>query len=143
MSREKISLISEEQQTKEQLRYQIENNLIDNQVYQNLTTEEQNKVKEVLFEMHSQPVSTPQALSAIEFTLFGMAKLFMKMNLDTSNLTEGEVDFYNSFKNYVNQHEVTLNANDWYIPYSKAKMETTLANREEYKVKKISITGEF
>jgi hypothetical protein len=117
--------------------------LIDNQSYQSLSIDDQNKVKEVLFEMYSQPVSTPQALSAIEFTLFGMAKLFMKMNLDTSNLSESEVEFYNMFKNYVNQHEITLNPNDWYIPYSKLKMEATLANREEYKMKKINITGEF
>ena len=143
MPREKMSLISEEQQTKEQLRYQIENNLLDNQTYQSLSQNERKKVKEVLFEMYSQPVSTPQALSAIEFTLFGMAKLFMKMNLDTSNLTESEVEFYNMFKNYVNQHEITLNPDDWYITYSKAKMEATLANREEYKMKKIDITGEF
>lgn len=47
------------------------------------------------------------------------------------------------FKDYVNQHEISLNPHDWYIPYSQAKMQATLANCEEYKMKKIEITGEF
>jgi hypothetical protein len=138
-----INLVPDSVLQKKEIQYQIENNLLDNQSYQTLTTEDQNKVKEVLFEMHSQPVSTPQALSAIEFTLFGLAKMLMKMDLDTSNLSESEIAFYNMFKSYVNQHEITLNPNDWYIPYSQMKMEKTLMNREEYKNKKIDITGSF
>jgi len=138
-----FNLVPQEFIEKNELTYKIENNLINSDTYQSLSSEEKNKVKEILFEMYSQPISTPQALSAIEFTLFGLAKLFFQMNLDTSNLSSGELEFYEMFKEYIQQHEITLNKNDWYIPYAKDKMSKTLINREEYKCKKNDITGSF
>lgn len=144
MGLERIQLVPDSVIEKDTIKYQIEENLISNEAYQGMTKEYQNKVKEVLFEMYSQPVAAPQALSAIEFMIFGFSKMMFKVIGDNpENLNEEEKGFYELFKGIVNQHEITLNPNDWYMPYVIDKMQKALQNREEYKQKKINITGAF
>jgi hypothetical protein len=139
-----FKLVSDSALEKQELEYKIQNNLIDNYAYAGLSEEEQNKVKAVLFEMYSQPVATPQALSAIEFMIFGFSKMMFKIiGENPNNLTEEEKGFYELFKAIVQQHEITLNASDWYLPYVIDKMQKALQNREEYKQKKVNITGTF
>jgi hypothetical protein len=139
-----INLAPQDKIEKDIIKYKIENDLIENESYNELSNEDQNKVKSVLFEMYSQPVATPQALSAIEFMIFGFSKMMFKIVGDNpENLNEEEKGFYELFKAIVSQHEITLNANDWYLPYVVDKMQKALQNREEYKEKKINITGSF
>lgn len=141
MARERIRLVPEEEVKEKEIQFQIEENLMTNKVYEALTPEEQNKVKEVLFEMHSAPVIPPVAFSGLEFTIFGFAKLMFKMQ--EGALTEKEQLFYDRFKEFIMQHEISLDAGDWYIPYAEDAMLKTKDNREEYKERKTDITGSF
>ncbi|MNQ81970.1 hypothetical protein D3C85_970080 [compost metagenome] len=142
MAREKIDLMSEGELAKLGLQHQIAEGLLTNEVYKTLSAAEQNNVKAVLFEMYGQPVAAPVALSSLEFTVFGLAKIFFKKDSNVP-LTEQEQAFYGRFKSYIEQHEMTMNAGDWYVPYAEANMLAAQENREAYKAKKLEITGDF
>ena len=142
MSRERISLVKEEEIKKEELRYVIENDLINSETYNELSEEEQNNVKAVLFEMYAQPVSTPQALSAIEFLMFGLGKLLLKQINPTELSQEDQVE-HGVLSAIMGQHPVRFAPDDWYSGYVVEKLTKALENREEYKEKKQSILGYF
>lgn len=142
MARERINLVSEQELNDGKIKQDIEQGLLTNTVYNSLSLDEQNNVKKVLFEMHSEPVVAPEAFSGLEFAIFGLAKLFFKVQSGTT-LTTQEQEFYDRFQQFIEQHEITMDASDWYVPYAEAKMLATKDNRAEYKQKKIDITGSF
>lgn len=140
MPREKILLISEQEQTKEEIRYKIENDLIDNESYQALSQDEQNKVKAVLFEMYAQPVPTPQALAAIEIMLFLVSKIVLQ-NAAPSSFSQQESDGYALLKELVENHPATFDIHNYHIHYVLDKAEKTLESRNQYFQDKFNITG--
>lgn len=142
MARERISLVPEEVLQEEKIRYKIANDLLSNEEFNQLNPEDQNKVKRVLFEMYANPVVAPVAFSGLEFAIFGLGKLFFKLN-SGDELTEEERVFYDRFKTFIEKHEITMDAGDWYVSYAEEAMLLTQNNREEYKQKKIGITGYF
>lgn len=142
MARERYSLVPQEELKKEEIRTQIEQGMLTYEVFQTLTPKEQNKVREALFEMYAHPIDVPHALSGLEFAFFMLAKLFFRLQ-SGEPLNEQEQQFYDRLKEIIDQHEVALDPNAWYIPYVEEKMQRVLANRSEYKQKKIEITGSF
>lgn len=142
MARERINLVSEEILKDQSIAQQINSNLLTNEVYNSLSVAEQNNVKKVLFEMYSEPVVAPEALSGLEFAIFGLAKLFFRVESDTP-LTEAESVYYDRFRQFIDQHEITLDPTDWHVPYAEAKMLKAKENRADYKQRKTEITGNF
>lgn len=142
MGKETFILVPEEEISNLNIQQRLSSGELTLEVFETLSPEEQAQVKGVLFNKYSEPVPTPAALSALEFTIFGLAKLFFKVG-DGGELTETEQAFYDRFREYVDQHEITLNPNDWYVPYAESGMLTAKENRAEYKTKKEEITGSF
>lgn len=141
MAKEKISLITEEDSRKGKIQHQIKAGLMTNEIYETLSPTEQAQVRATLFEMHANPVEAPVALSGLEFIVFGLAKLLFKKH--EGQLTVQEQEFYDRFKEMVMKHEITMNASDWYVPYAEDAMLKAKQNREDYKRKKVDITGSF
>lgn len=142
MAKEVVNFLTEEELLREVIKYKIQNNLFTKEDYDNMSIEEQNLVKEVLFEMYAQNINPYPALSGLEFGLFALAKIFLK-HLDGINLTPAEQEFLTVFRNIIESHELTLNVNDWYIQYLQAVKTQVELNRQEYKQKKLEITGSF
>lgn len=142
MAREIISLTTDEELQELSIRQRVQNGEIDNEVYETLTPEEQGLVRKILFETHGAPVDAPVALSAIEFTVFGLAKIFFKTQ-SGEDLTEKEQVFIKRFEEFANKHEITMDAGDWYVPYAEENMLKAKENRAAYKQRKIDITGSF
>jgi hypothetical protein len=145
MAKESINLVPDSVIQKQAIRYQIESGQMTNAIYETLPPDQQQLVREVLFEMYQNPIPDPVALSGLEFTVFGLAKLFFAMfpPSATPQYPPEVQAFYEALKSYVDQHEITLDPNDWYIPYALQQMLKVKENRAEYKAKKIEIVGEF
>lgn len=145
MAKSSINLVSDDIIQKQIIRSQIESGQMTNSLYETLSPDQQNLVREVLFEMYQNPIQTPVALSGLEFSVFGLAKLFFRMFPPTATPQYDEVTqaFYARLKEYVDQHEMTVDPNDWYVPYMEKNMLVVKKNRAEYKEKKIEITGQF
>jgi hypothetical protein len=142
MAKETISLVSDEELRKLSIQQRLQAGEITHEVYNAMTPDEQQEVVKVLFESHENPIPVPHALSGLEFAIFALAKIFFKKD-SGAVLTADEQAFYDRFKQMVDQHELTLDANSWYIPYAESKMLAVKQNREDYKLKKIDITGSF
>lgn len=142
MAREKFTLIPEVELNALSIKERIKQGEITNEVYDAMTADEQAMVRNILFEAHAQPVPTPAALSAIEFAVFGLAKIFFKKD-EGVILTEEEQAFYDRFKSFIEKHEITMNAGDWYVPYAESHMLAVQENRGKYKQEKVDITGQF
>ena len=142
MGKETFSLISDEQQTHDALVYKIKNNLITRDDFDAMTEAEQDQVKSVLFEVYAMNINPYPALSALEFGLFFLAKLFFKKD-SGDVLTASEQAFYDHFKETAMAHEVTLSLDDWYASYFDQLNQAVEMNRAEYKAKKSEITGSF
>ncbi len=142
MAKETFSLISDEQQVLDSLTYKLKNNLITKADYNAMTVIEREQVKSILFDIYSKNINPYPALSALEFGLFFLAKIFFKKD-SGEELTMDEQAFYDHFKETVMNHEVTLSLNDWYSSYFDQLNQSVEANRTEYKVKKAEITGSF
>lgn len=140
MAKETFLLVPEEELNALVFQQQLEAGEITSEVFETLIPQEKEQVRNVLFNQYSVPVPTPAALSALEFTIFGLAKLFFRTQ-EGPELNEEEQAFYDRFKQYISEHEMELDPSGWYIPYAEKGMLEAKKNRAEYLAKKISITG--
>ncbi|MFF2480263.1 hypothetical protein [Paenibacillus sp. NPDC058071] len=138
--REVINLLSEKEIKEQSIHQRTRVGEIDNEAYGKFSCSEQEMARKALLEQHSQPVDLPAALSALEFTVFGLAKILFKLT-SGEPLSEAEKAYIGRFQEYVEQHETTMEADDWRIPYAESNMLTAKANRENYKQKKKQLTG--
>lgn len=142
MAKKVVSHIPESEQNKLSYQYKIQQGLMNSTVYNGLSTDEQNNVKQALFEMYNQPIGNAQALSGLEFILFALAKIFIAKDTGQT-LTADQQTWYTNFQNLVSQHEMTMDSTGWWLPYAQNQMLAVKNNRATYKQKKTDITGSF
>lgn len=105
---------------------------------------DQEFVKLVLFKEYSPTQEQiPKALSAIEFILIPIVKL-MDKTMDKSKLTTNELTFLNSLATLINKNDMPIDdTTDWRFKYLESEFTKVQSNRENYFMKKSSITGEI
>lgn len=142
MAREKIQLISDIELQQQTIKYQIQNNLITHEDYLSKSPEEQQLIAKILFEEYANKIEFHISLAALEYMVFALAKIFIKKD-SGQGLNATEQEFYDSLKNIVNSHEMSIEgADNYYLNYIQNQLDVVLLNRQEYKSKKNNIMGD-
>jgi hypothetical protein len=107
-----------------------------------LTVEEQEIVKLVLFKQYSPKMKDVSVnLSAIEFCLISLAKIVDK-TIDKTLLTVEEQDFFNSLITTINLNDMPINdTTDWRFSYFDYQFRKVQDNRNAYFNEKMNVTG--
>lgn len=143
MAKEIISLTSEAQAKYDEIAFKIKNNLLTNTDFASMSPEDQELVKEVLFDLYSKEKINPfVALSGLEFGLVALAKLFFELVPHTPSATPTGLDnLYTQLRDIFSMHDLPVEGNTWQLQYLQKQVVDTVENRANYKTQKQEITG--
>lgn len=140
MGKEVFNLVLEEELYKQELLYKIRTGTFTREEFNNMTPEQQDLFKQLLFEYYTGFIPDKKALSAVEFALVGLAKLFFKL-IKGEPLTETEQTYYSWLESIFNMHDAPLDINSWQAQYITNILTATNTVRAEYLQRKLEWTG--
>ena len=142
MMRERFVFINKEEQTKLELKNQIQDGTLTKEVFDQLSKSEQEVVKELLFEVSSEKVNVFHSLSVLEFMLMAS----MRLQLREGEFTEDDLKIKEAMKEFIEAHELgdaSKPISEWtidYIAYIKKQTALVVKNRSDHVDRKRSIT---
>lgn len=103
---------------------------------------DQTFLEQYLFNQYAQNVSAYEAMSAIEFMVFGFASLFFQLYPNPpAPLSSGASQLYSAIQTIVSGYNFPLTSGTWQIPYLEEQVQLVLQNRDNYFQEKAKITG--
>lgn len=140
--RERFIFINKEEQTKLELKNQIQEGKLTKEVFDQLPKSEQEVVKDLLFEISSEKVNVFHSLSVLEFMLMAS----MRLQLREGKFTEDDLKIKEAMKEFIEAHELgdaSKPISEWtidYIAYIKKQTALVVKNRGDHIDRKRSIT---
>ena len=140
--RERFVFINKEEQTKLELKNQIQDGTLTKEVFDQLSKSEQEVVKELLFEVSSEKVNVFHSLAVLEFMLMAS----MRLQLREGEFTEDDLKIKEAMKEFIEAHELgdaSKPISEWtidYIAYIKKQTALVVKNRSDHVDRKRSIT---
>ena len=142
MVRERFVFINKEEQTKLELKNQIQEGTLTKEVFDQLPKSQQEVVKDLLFEISSEKVNVFHSLSVLEFMLMAS----MRLQLREGEFTEDDLKIKEAMKEFIEAHELgdaSKPISEWtidYIAYIKKQTALVIKNRSDHIERKRSIT---
>lgn len=140
--RERFTFINKEEQTKLELKSQIQEGTLTKEVFDQLPKDEQEVVKELLFEVSSEKVNVFHSLSVLEFMLMAS----MRLQLKDGEWTEDDLKIKEAMNEFIKAHEIGDSSkpiNEWtidYLAYIKKQTALVSENRRDHIERKRSLT---
>lgn len=146
MARERINLISDHEKEIEDLRLAIKNGIITKDNYEQYSTETQEKIKNVLFEISTENIDANEGASTLEFILMSFMRIVMK-KMDGELLSAEDLIIEDQLRSIMRLHEITngTERKQWlfdYMGYAEYKTAQFLNNRKEHIERKKKVTGQ-
>lgn len=139
---EQTKINIEQAKREAEIRQRINNGEITASTFSNLTVEDQELTKLVLFKQYSpSQEQIPRSLSAIEFLLVVTIKLLDK-SIDRTTLTTEENSFFDSLVTMIGKNDMPINdTTDWRFQYADTEFTNVQNNRTQYFTEKQNVTG--
>jgi hypothetical protein len=127
-----------------EMKKRIDNGEITSANFGELTVEEQEIVKLVLFKQYSpKKEQTAKSLSGIEFLAIMLVK-FLDKTMDKTLLTVEEQSLFDTLVTIINKNDMPINdTTDWRFAYFDYEFTKVQNNRNDYFAKKMDVTGTF
>lgn len=144
MTVQKIQLVPDEILNEQNLKERVMRGEITKDNYETLSEKEQNKVKDILFDIASENVNIYHGASSLEFILIGALRI-IKREMNGLPLTETDLEIKESLDRILEMHELgneNSSKENWlmdYMGYAEAKSKKFLDNRKNYINSKRSI----
>lgn len=144
MAVERIQLVPDEVLKKETIKEKVLKGEITKENFDDLSEDEQEKVKDILFDMASEEINLFHGVSSLEFILMGTLRVINKQ-MNNIALTETDEYIKDTLSRITEKHELS-NTNfakeDWlmdYMAYAEGNATKILENRMNYLSQKRSI----
>ena len=144
MAVERIQLVPDEVLKKETIKEKVLKGEITKENFDDLSEAEQEKVKDILFDMASEEINLFHGVSSLEFIMMGALRI---MNKEMNNVSLTETDLYikETLQRIMKKHELSntdFAKEDWlmdYMAYAEGNATKILENRMNYLSQKRSL----
>ncbi|CDQ41797.1 hypothetical protein [Virgibacillus salexigens] len=146
MTRERISLISDDDKKMQQLEDRILSGEINKNNYEQLNLTQQNEVNRILFEIAEEKINLSKGVSAVEFVLFAFIRLISKQ-VNGVAMTAEDKKIEAGLQKVLDLHEIyneNISMEKWlfnYMEYAETAAIKILGNREDHIQRKKGVTG--
>lgn len=145
MMRERFVFINKEEESKLKIKHDLEEGKLTKEKFDQLSSEDQEIAKDLLFELASEKVNVFHSLSVLEFMIIASMRLQLKED-ELTGLTEDDIKIKEAMKEFVEAHELgdtSKPISEWtidYLAYIKKQTALVIKNRGDHIERKRSLT---
>ena len=140
--RERFVFVNKEEENKLKIKHDLEEGQLTKEKFDQLSRDDQEIAKDLLFELASEKINVFHSLSVLEFMIIAS----MRLQLREGEFTEDDLKIKEAMKEFVEAHELGDSSkpiSEWridYFAYIKKQTALVVKNRSDHIDRKRSIT---